>query len=356
MKWLRVACTIGFCSATLLAYTSVTGQKPSTAPGPAQNPGAAHGAAQHDGGAAGVLKALTDKALNDPSFDLGAAQDQLIRAGMTGKELSDATVNLGKTSEAAKAAAKKKREEDQNVTGIADWNIGQVYRGAVYPVSFPLTNHCRVPITATISYPERIPLSGPETVEVPAKTTVKVAMTLSFKGADKDIPSGPNVLNFNFQCVPEDDGLWIKHSEVAGGTKVTPAGTWTYVCGAVKQAYTLHLHLHWRPPSDKNDGGGGGGGKPKPPKKPASPTCTNLWFYNEFLSKGGAKSPADCRPDLAEQLRALITRDIPPFASRNPSAWSWVPDPASVDQMSVEEMLSVKARAQSLVTARGPQK
>lgn len=275
---------------------------------------------------------LVKQAQNDPNFDVEGTLNRLANdPSMSAGDLAKANDRL--------RAADKKRRDDQNASGQADWNMGMLYRGADYKLTFPLENHCRVAATVTITYPTSIPLSGPATVTIPAKSKVDVPMVVSFKNALQPPPPGPWPIGTNFQCVPESDSLKLSHPQAAGGKAVTPAGTYTYVCAAMERTFSMYLHLHYPPEGD--DGGGGGASKP-----PMKKTCQNLWNYGEFRPMDpDRRTPNSCAAEIFNQMLTVFDQQLPGLQAKNPGAWSWLPSKDQLSGMSVEQLLSVKSRA-----------
>ena len=74
-------------------------------------------------------------------YDPAAVQDAMGAAGATPAEIDAEISKLGGIIDKAKAK-KKDAGKDQNASGTADWNFGQVYRGSTYNLNFPLTNSC----------------------------------------------------------------------------------------------------------------------------------------------------------------------------------------------------------------------
>ncbi len=286
-------------------------------------------------------------------FDGNAAYDALRKAGMSHQDASDAVdrlrdisgkVNNDKTGKDSDAAAKKKKEEDakkgadQNASGTGDWNFGQVYRDRDYKVAYPLTNNCKVAQTVTITYPKGFPLTGPTSVEVPAKTTIDVAMVLQNTSLGP-IPIPPWPPGVTFSCYDLKDDIALVHPKVEKITN-TSSGKLTWVCEEMKRTHhiTMHVHMHGPPAPDPPAGGGGG------PKK-RKPVCTTYWNYGEFYPNVTTHAPEQCRDDVRDQAHEYFGTGLQSLRAKDPQAWEWVPTANAIDRMSAADLLSLKARA-----------
>jgi len=302
---------------------------------------AGHAGSPERAGAPGQASAAQVKASleNDAgagNFDFEAAQKALTGAGLNNDQITAELQKLNKISQGA--------QKDQNASGTADWNLGQLYRGQTYHLKFPLENNCRTAQTVTITYPTSIALTGPATVFVPPKSKVDVPLTWAVSELTVPIPPWP--LGVDFRCTPVHDAITMVHPETSG-TQRSPLGTYTYVCHAMKRTYSIYAHLHIYPKSD--DGGGGGPKKPK--KKKTHPTCDTLWSVNEFQPDATHRSPEDCRSDLQLLAHDMFDTDIARLRARNPSAWSWLPPASAIDSMSAADLLALHERADA--AARG---
>jgi hypothetical protein len=249
----------------------------------------------------------------------------------------------------------KQNGQNQNPSGTADWWMGSVLPGVDYHVNFPLTNNCKVGTKVTIQYPESIPLTGPPDVTLPPKSTVEAKMTLSFnrdnppQGNWQNGPLGPNGFIGMLQMA---DALTVTHPSGPAGTKVTPAGTYTYVCNKMQRTYSIALTLLWAPPtSDVNDKPQGGYPKPQPKKKtgnPYSSSCSGLFSQGVFVPDSTHASPGACQSEVSGQLSDLID-SLAPLKAYSPKEWSFLPDKSQLDHMSVDDMLVVRQKAVQLM-------
>lgn len=275
-------------------------------------------------------------------YDPAAIQDALKAAGATPAEMDAELAKINRIVDKAKAK-KKDAGKDQNASGNADWNFGQVYRGATYNVNFPLTNACRIGQTVTITYPPSMDLTGPVTVDVPAKSTVEVPLVL--KIPELNIPPGPIPIGTNFMCTPIDGQITMVHPEVKR-VETTPAGKYTYVCHGMKQTYSISMHEHIHDAPDPPGGGGGGG---KPDKKKKTNTCDIYWSTGEFEPDKDHLTPESCKSDIEELAFQMLTQDIAPLEKEHdPGLFAWLPK--SMDPAKVME-LNLKAAIRSVPSA-----
>ena len=263
-------------------------------------------------------------------YDPAAIQDAMTAAGATSQQINDELERINRIVDKAKAK-KKDASKDQNASGSADWNFGQVYRGTTYKVNFPLTNSCRVPQTVTITYPASMDLTGPATVDVPPKSTVEVPLVL--KVPELNIPIGPLPLGIDFQCTVVEGQITMEHPELKR-VESTPAGKYTYICHGAKQTYSIYMHEHIH---DAPDPPGGGGGKPDKKKTDA---CDIYWSTGEFTPDEDHHKPEDCRPEIEDLAFQLLTQDIAPLEKQHdPGMFAWLPktmDPAKVEELNLK--------------------
>jgi hypothetical protein len=291
--------------------------------------------------AAATVKSLTDAAAKG-DFDQMGTYNALVKAGMSSDDANAATDQIrqayndgknAKTSKDEKAAAEAK-QKDQNASGSGDWNMGQVYRDRDYKVKMPISNACRVDQTVTITYPKAFVLEGPATVLVPAKSTVDVDMVLAMTRPPMPIPPWPP--GVQFACYNVQDNIKLVHPELQLVTK-SSTGTDTYICDAMTRTYSIGMHVHQHGPPDPPEGGGGGG------KKKPSPTCSIYWNHNEFYPTPAQPSPSKCTDDIRSQATDYVgALDV--MRRSDPVAWAWVPKPDAIAQMSVPELMQLKAR------------
>lgn len=307
--------------------------------GPTAGARAWQGGAQGQPSVAQVKAGLENQA-GAGNFDFEAAQKALTDAGLNNDQI---TAEIQKLSKINKGA-----QQDQNASGTADWNLGQLYRGQTYHMKFPLENKCRIGQTVTITYPTEITLTGPASVFVPPKSKVEVDLT--WKVSDlSNVPPPPWPIGVDFQCTPVHGSITMEHPE-SGGKQVTALGTYRYVCHGMKRTYSIYAHLHVFP--RPNDDGGGGG--PKKPKKKTHPTCNTLWSAREFQPDATHHSPDDCRGDFQLLAHDMLENQVPKFRDRNPSAWGWLPPASAIDRMSSADLMALHEHADSVARGRKP--
>jgi hypothetical protein len=314
-------------------------------------------AAPGQGKAAATVKSLTDAA-GKGNFDANSTYDALIKAGMSPDEANAATdqirdawqawkLNETKKDEKDDPASKKLRDDaqkaadakqrDQNASGSGDWNMGQVYRDRDYKVSLPIENACRVDQVVTITYPKAFILTGPSTVAVPAKSKVFVDMVLEMTKPPMPIPPWPP--GVQFACYDLKDSITLVHPELQREMK-SSSGTELYVCNKMERTYSIGMHVHQHGPPGPPDppGGGGGGGKKKP-----SPVCSIYWNHNEFYPTATQPSPSKCTDDIRSQAIDYVG-SLDAMRRSDPVAWAWLPKPDAIGQMSVPELMQLKAK------------
>ena len=236
-------------------------------------------------------------------------------------------------------------EREQNMSGVADWDFGPVFRDRDYPVTMPVENNCRLPQSFTITYPTGIMLDGPTTVEVPPKSKVDVQMMLTM--TQPPMPSGPFPAGLSLNCYDLSDTLTLVHPE----EKITTARS-EYVCHEMTRTLTIsmYVHAHGSPdPADPPGGGGGsGGGGPQGTDK----TCEIYWNSNDFFATPALRDPEQC----LDEIRALAVEFFGPMLesrrASEPAAWDWVPTADEIGQLSVAELKALKARADELAAPR----
>ncbi len=307
--------------------------------------------------AASIIKDATNRALNDPNFDAPgsgdtpALVDALTRAGLSQDDINNVLQQIdGAKQEGAKLRGKD--NSSQNGSGTAAWRIGDVMPGRTYNTNFPLTNNCRVAATVSIAYPTSIPLTGQASVTVPPKKTVSVPMSLYFSRDEPPAGNwqpGPMSDKGQIAMLPLADAITMTHPQQPGGTMKTKAGTYIYVCNAMKRTYSISATLLWYlATSDINDGPGGGG-KPKPP---VSKTCQHLYNNSLFIPDATHQTTQSCFADVLQQFQGDMNSTFLPLKSKNPKAWAFLPDTSALGGMSVEQILDLKNNATMASLAR----
>jgi hypothetical protein len=297
------------------------------------------------GGSVSTVASSLEAAAKSGIYDAPSAIDALYKAA--GPNPSDAAVNqitaetlkLQDLFDKAKAAGK---DNGQNASFTADWNLGFVKRGYTYTMNFPLKNGCRIPQVVTVTYPTTPALVGQTEVPVPPYTTVNVP--LSWK-----VPELPPMLfppmGVNLQQTFVTGFMFM--SEPGGSATIKSAqGTYSYVCDKALQVYSVFADELAVPlPPDQ----GGGGGKPPAKKKPS--VCATLWNAGLFTPDATHTSPEQCASELRPLAADLLTNDLPFHRALYPEAWSWLPPPSAVDKMSAHDLLALQDHAKQVLKA-----
>jgi hypothetical protein len=235
------------------------------------------------------------------------------------------------------------KDNGQNQSFNADWNLGFVHRGVTYTMNFPLKNGCRIPQVVTINYPTKIALVGPKEVPVPPHSTVDVP--LSWK-----VPELPPMLfpplGINLQLTFVADSMMM--IEPGGKARIAmPDGTYNYVCDNADQVYWIQADMIVVPPPPNQPQGGGG----KPPAKKKPSTCETLWSTGLLAPDAAHHSPEQCLAELRPLAADLLTNELPFHRALYPEAWSWLPPASAVDKMSAHDLLALQDHAKQVLKA-----
>jgi hypothetical protein len=113
----------------------------------------------------------------------------------------------------------------------------------------------------------------------------------------------------------------------------------------MERTFSIGMHVHQHGPPGPPDPPGGGGGKKKP-----APVCSIYWNHNEFYPTAAQPSPSKCTDDIRSQATDYVG-SLDAMRRSDPVAWAWLPKPDAIGQMSVPELMQLKAKADA--QARG---
>jgi len=230
-----------------------------------------------------------------------------------------------------------------------EWPWGERYYEGRFGAPLEIENKCNSPQLVGIFMNGLPYLSMPKLVKVPpGKTTVMGQVQLP---SEPDCP--PFLLPGRTGCGHVDFGVIIvaawpppklhqPHFDTIEGTVVVwhpwaPADD----CPAVRKTYTVTGHIHFRPTPP--DSGG-------PQRITETDVCQFYWLIGEPPANLGDK---DCTPEMRELALNFREKILRPYILNAPDEWLWLPSLDSIQQMSIPELLAMKARAEA-VAGVGP--
>jgi hypothetical protein len=61
-----------------------------------------------------------------------------------------------------------------------------------------------------------------------------------------------------------------------------------------------------------------------------------------FTPSGQIRTPEDCAAYIRAEAHNLFDKLLAPYRAANPADWAWVPTGAAIDQLTVEQILTIK--------------
>ncbi len=206
-----------------------------------------------------------------------------------------------------------------------EWSWGELFYGKTYHTKIVVKNGCSTPRTATIFVHSLPYLTLPSSVTVPAKSQKEVPGTIV-------TPPPPHIFLTGHETLPPH-GIFVDLEQRHG--EVVIWHPWGKNCAPSREAYSVTGHIHYdtRKPPD-----------PGPQRIATASPCQVWWNIGERPAQLDYQ-PKDCTDEIRELARGYVTRVLGPSVSRDPAAWSWLPDEGRIQQMSIDELLAMKARA-----------
>ncbi len=236
----------------------------------------------------------------------------------------------------------------------ADVDWGERYYGSQFDQYLFITNKCGseqpVQITVTgintyVNFPKTVMVSAGETKKVTGKVKLpeepSPPINIGMPGApgwgwvqyDPPPPGQPYPLpkmhQPNFVQVEGEIETWHPWAPGSSGDEGD--------CLPKLTTFTVTGHIHFRPPPP--EGGG--------PSQLATPdVCEVYWLLGVPPAQLG---DTDCTEKMRELASHFVAKILVPYIQNAPDEWLWLPDAGQVQQMSISELLALKARADSLM-------
>lgn len=227
-----------------------------------------------------------------------------------------------------------------------DWNWGELFYGRSYQTTLTIKNTCPSPELV------RIDISGPPKGAQSigqSGTPVSIAAMLSIPSAAcvgesrrtcrVTAPSGETELELVISTPPAPDLAAIPAGfteetlfDELGGELQLASDSGSVRCIGQVDTYTASGHVHVDPdPAATQEG-----------FKDDRPTCRDYWETE--------RRPPGLDEDCTDEIRSLATsyrRDVlEPLVAASPKDWAWLPSVAQIQEMSIDELLAMKARAE----------
>ncbi len=238
------------------------------------------------------------------------------------------------------------------LTSTTDWPWGEKYYASEFDASLVVTNNCDTPQPVKITIDNLPYLTLPESVIVPKGQTVitgKVKLPPEPPPPIRlGLPGEPGWGHVEFPPIIVPPGMpppklhQPNFAEIKG-TVVTwhpwvPSGGGAE-CYPKRQTYEASGHIHFRPPPP--DGGDGG------PQRIATPDVCEVWW--NIGVPPAQWDGEDCTRKIRELARRYIDLVLAPYILNAPEEWLWLPEAGAVDTMSIEDLIAVKVRADTLL-------
>lgn len=214
--------------------------------------------------------------------------------------------------------------------GKGNWYWGVLYENQQYASTLTIQNDCDSRERVTI-FVTNLPIEIPTTIIVPPKSQHEVPMTIT-------MPPVPEELKKEGMGLTVEGTLVVWHP-------------WTAKCLPKREQYDVDAYSIPPPPPPR--------GQPAQ-KNATAPQCRQVWELGmvpkgladaiaaagESLDTTQPKRPEleECTDELrdrAEALRFHLSKE----ALRAPGEWRWMPKPSEIQQMSLQEIVDFKARA-----------
>ncbi|MEX2482571.1 MAG: hypothetical protein WD928_17065 [Gammaproteobacteria bacterium] len=237
------------------------------------------------------------------------------------------------------------------IAAEADWDWGEKYYDSEFDANLVITNNCETPQPVKITIDNLPYLTLPEAVVVPKGQTVvpgKVKLPpepppplrLGLPGEPGwghvefppiIIPPGmppPKLHQPHFAQIKGEVVTWHPWTPSGGGAECFPK----------RQTYKTAGHIHFRPPPPQGAGG---------PEKLATPDVCQVWW--NIGVPPAQWDGEDCSDKIRELARWHLDRVLGPYILNAPDEWLWLPEAAAIDEMTIEALLAMKARADALL-------
>ena len=230
-------------------------------------------------------------------------------------------------------------------TTRANWPWGDLYYDDNYPSKLIISNTCkaRQPVHLFVN---NLPyISLPSAVTVPGEGQLEVEIKIDTPPEPAPpIMAGPNPPGWGWVKPPPmiraavDAPTFHQPNFVNIQGNVVAWHPWIGDCLPARDVYAVSGHIHFRPPEPED-----------PSSKDEPALCEAYWKLG--------RPPADLEDeDCTERIRQLAThyreRVLAPYELRAPKRWDWLPSSEEIQQMSIDDLLVMKARAERLMSGQ----
>lgn len=271
--------------------------------------------------------------------------------------LKDATKDPGEEWEGSHEAGAKFGTMVKK--GKADWPWGERYYDGRFAAPLVIENECKSPQPVGIFVSGLPYLTMPSLVMVPAEKKITVLGQVQLPPEPPPPPTrivGPTEIASGlsswgyipfypegYVLPPGETALHQPNFEKIEATVVVwhpwaPADD----CPAVRKTYTVSGHIHFRPPPPDGDRG--------PERFSETDVCQFYWLIGEPPVHIGDK---DCTGEMRELAVNFREKILNHYILNAPEEWRWFPGNGAIRQMSIPELLAMKAHAEA-VTGVGP--
>ena len=207
-----------------------------------------------------------------------------------------------------------------------NWPWGELLYGRTYPTTLTIRNDCWSDETVGIFVTNLPYISLPASATVPARSSLDVPI-------DIVTPPPPNLILTGRETIPEH-GIF---GDVQGEVVVWHAWTAEPECMPNRESYQASGHIHYdlTPPATP----------PSPEKIAGAGPCQVWWNTGERPPQ--VKDDAECVDPIRRLASEYRSRVLQSHVDRAPGAWSWLPAVDETGQMSIEQCLAMKAKAQA---------
>lgn len=207
-----------------------------------------------------------------------------------------------------------------------NWPWGELLYGKTYPTKLTIRNDCWSDETVGIFVTNLPYISLPASVTVPARSSLDVPV-------DIVTPPPPNLILTGRETIPEH-GIF---GDVQGEVVVWHAWTAEPECMPNRESYKASGHIHYdlTPPA-----------APPSPEKIAGAGPCQVW-WNTSERPATLQDDQDCTSEIRDLAAAYRARVLQPLADRAPAAWAWLPSVDQIRQMTIEQCLAMKVKAQA---------
>jgi hypothetical protein len=222
----------------------------------------------------------------------------------------------------------QRKSDGTPAIGYADgnWPWGELLYGKTYPTTLTITNKCKTPETVGIFVTGLPYISLPPTATVPAEGELELPINIV-------TPPKPNILLTGHETLPEH-GIF---GEIEGEIVIWHPWRFNPDCLPKRESYKASGHIHFDvtpPPA------------PPVPEKIAGAGPCQVW-WNTGARPATLKEDQDCIAEIRNLAATYRLRVLQPLVDRAPSEWGWLPSAEQIAQMSIEECLGMKAKAQA---------